>query len=104
MFDNQYFWQHRDERGMVVADSLEEAREKVNEYYPRFKGKFDIWKAGLEKLWRWSDDNGGGIVKARSIEEAELKLSKYGRKDCKIWPWLKDDYYDEKNPDVFDIY
>ena len=65
---------------------------------------FDIWKAGLEKLWRWSDDNGGGIVKARTIEEAKLKLSKYGRKDCTIWLWLKDDCYDEKNPDVFDIY
>ena len=104
MFDNQYFWQYKDKRGMVVADSLEEAWEKVNEYYPRFKGKFDIWKVDLEKLWRWSDDNGGGIVKARTVEEAKLKLSRYGRKDCKIWPWLNDDYYDEKNPDVFNIY
>ena len=104
MFDNQYYWQHRDERGMQVANSLEEAREKVNEHFPRFNGKFDIWKAGLEKLWRWCDDNGGGIVKARTIEEAELKLSRYGRTGCTIWPWLKDDHYDEQNPDVFDIY
>lgn len=104
MFDNQYYWKYKDDQGMVKADDLEEAREKVNKYHPRFKGKFDIWKAGLENLWRWSDDNGGGIVKARTIAEAELKLSRYGRKNCTIWLWLKDDYYDEKNPDVFDIY
>lgn len=104
MFDNQYYWEYGDKRGMVEANDLEEAREKVTDYCLSPNAKFDIWKAGLEKLWRWNDDNGGGIVKARTIEEAELKLSRYGRKNCKIWLWLKDDYYDEKNPDVFDIY
>lgn len=106
MFDNQYYWQHRDERGMVVADSLEETREKVNENFPRFNGKFDIWKAGLEKIWRWYDDaeGHGGLVKARTIDEATIKLCRYGHEGCLIWPWLNDDYYDKKNPDVFDIY
>jgi len=61
----------------------------------------------LNNLYRWCDDYGGGIVIAESLLDAGEKLAKkYGeeRKNFIIWEFVDDDYYDEENPDVFDIY
>lgn len=63
----------------------------------------------LENLYRWCDDYGGGIVIAESKEDALMKLiTKYGNdrnfEKVIIWSWANDDYFDEKNPDVLDIY
>lgn len=61
----------------------------------------------LNKLYRWCDDHGGGLVIAFSKEKARAKLKKkYGnkRKDFIIWLWTNDEYYDKDNQDVFDIY
>ena len=62
----------------------------------------------LSNLYRWCDENGGGLVIASSIEEAKEKLVKKNdgsfAEDYKVWPWENDDYYDEDNIDVFDIY
>ena len=66
-------------------------------------------KQVLNSLYRWCDGYGGGLVIATSIEDAKEKLiKKY--KDEKhaleftIWPWKNDDYFDEENDCVFDIY
>lgn len=60
------------------------------------------------KLYRWCDDYGGGLLLADSVEDAMAKLNKkYGdseRTKFLVWLWKNDDYYDEENPDVFDIY
>lgn len=63
----------------------------------------------LNNLYRWCDDYGGGIVIADSRTEAQEKLEKMFGEDRDtdkliIWPWHLDDYYDEENPDVLDIY
>ena len=61
----------------------------------------------LESIYRWCDAYGGGLVVASSIEDARKKLEKkydLDRGPFIIWPWKKDDYYDENNVDVFDIY
>ena len=61
----------------------------------------------LSNLYRWCDPYGGGIVIAESELEAEKKLTaKYGneRGEYIIWPLTMDDYFDEENPDVLDIY
>ena len=63
----------------------------------------------LNYLYRWCDGNGGGLVIANSKEEAKEKLvKKYGAKrDADkfiIWSWTNDEYYDEENPHVLDIY
>lgn len=61
----------------------------------------------LNKVYRWCDDYGGGLVIAISKERARAKLAKkYGneRKDFIIWLWTNDEYYDKDNQDVFDIY
>lgn len=63
----------------------------------------------LINLYRWCDDYGGGIVIADSLLDAKEKLAKMFGEDRDadktiIWPWHLDDYYDEENPDVLDIY
>lgn len=63
----------------------------------------------LNNLYRWSDAYGGGIVIADSLIEAQEKLKKTLSEERDvdkviIWPWHLDDYYDEENPDVLDIY
>lgn len=63
----------------------------------------------LTNLYRWCDPYGGGLVIANSAEEAKDKVAKMLSEErlvqgLIIWPWLNDDYYDEENPDVFDIY
>ena len=64
----------------------------------------------LGQLYRWCDDFGGGLVIATSIEDAREKLEKKYQSmknrngEFKIWPWENDDYYDEDNKDVLDIY
>jgi hypothetical protein len=63
----------------------------------------------LNNLYRWSDAYGGGIVIADSLLDAQEKLKKTLGEDRDadkliIWPWHSDDYYDEENPDVLDIY
>lgn len=63
----------------------------------------------LNNLYRWCDGYGGGIVIANSINEAREKLEKMldEERDANtvtIWPWYIDDYFDEENPDVLDIY
>lgn len=61
----------------------------------------------LNNVYRWCDAYGGGIVIAKSIDEAEMKLyKKYDddRKKLMIWQWTNDDYFDEEHPDVLDIY
>ena len=63
----------------------------------------------LDNLYRWCDDYGGGIVIADSLTEAQAKLEKMFREERDIdkviiWPWRLDDYFDEENPDVLDIY
>lgn len=63
----------------------------------------------LINLYRWCDDYGGGIVIADSIEDASKKLENFLSEERSIdkvivWPWHLDDYYDEENPDVLDIY
>ena len=61
----------------------------------------------FNNLYRWCDAHGGGIVVASSLEEATEKLTKkYGdeRGEYIVWPWANDDYFDEENPDVLDVY
>lgn len=64
----------------------------------------------LTNLYRWCDPYGGGLVIASSKEEAKEKLiKKYTGADRDfdrliIWHWTNDDYFDEENPDVLDIY
>lgn len=61
----------------------------------------------LENLYRWCGGCGGGIVIAESEEDALNKLiKKYGRfmENFVIWPWTIDDYFDDENKDVLDIY
>lgn len=63
----------------------------------------------LSNLYRWSDDYGGGIVIADSLIEANEKVKAYLDEERDpdkliIWPWHLDDYFDEKNPDVLDVY
>lgn len=63
----------------------------------------------LSYVYRWCDDFGGGIVVARNKDDAQEKLrEKYGdersKKSFVIWNWTDDEYFDESNPDVFDIY
>ena len=63
----------------------------------------------LDKIYRWCDPYGGGIVIATSFEDAQNKLTRMlgsARliEEIIIWPWLNDDYFDKENPDVFDIY
>jgi hypothetical protein len=63
----------------------------------------------LHDLYRWCNtaDGGGGIVIAASEQDAEQKLiKKYGnnKEDFVVWPWTIDDYFDEENQDVLDIY
>ena len=65
--------------------------------------------AMLSRLYRWSDDHGGGLVIASSVEEAREKLvarySRYNRTDnFVIWKATDDDYYDPDHPDVLDVY
>ena len=63
-------------------------------------------------VYRWCDDFGGGLVMATSANEAEVKIRAYmsdvGQADERtkftIWSLLNDDYYNEKHPDVLDIY
>lgn len=61
-------------------------------------------------VYRWCDDYGGGLVVAESIEDASEKLQKkykaMGERNGEftIWLWENDDYYDEDNPFVYDIY
>lgn len=66
----------------------------------------------FNNLYRWCDSYGGGIVIANSLLEAQEKIEKMisedredrNANDVIIWPWYLDDYFDEKNPDVLDIY
>lgn len=60
-------------------------------------------------LYRWCDDYGGGIVIATSRAEAQEKLIAYLSEERDpnnliIWPWHLDDYFDEENLDVLDVY
>ena len=62
----------------------------------------------IEKIWRYSINTGeyGGIVIADSLEDAESKVRhKYPNKEkiC-VWKMIDDDYFDEKNPDVWECY
>lgn len=63
----------------------------------------------LSNMYRWCDGVGGGIVIANSLIEAQEKVknalnNERDRNKLIIWPWTKDDYFDETNPDVLDIY
>lgn len=60
----------------------------------------------FNNLYRWCDDCGGGLVIASSLEDAKEKLKKRypDRNSFIIWLYTKDDYFDEDNPDVLDIY
>lgn len=63
----------------------------------------------VSRLYRWSDDYGGGLVIASSVEEAREKLvarySRYNRtSNFVIWKATDDDYYDPDHPDVLDVY
>lgn len=58
-------------------------------------------------IWRYTieESHTGGLVLATTIEEAQRKLqSKYDKGTFIIWRMLDDDYYDFKNPDVFECY
>ena len=61
----------------------------------------------LENIWRYNINFGehGGIVIATSKKDAEEKIKrKYRRNDFTVWRMIYDDFFDENNPDVFDIY
>jgi hypothetical protein len=63
----------------------------------------------LNNLYRWCDAYGGGIIIAESPIEAQEKLEKAldaerNINEVVIWPWTNDDYFDEHNPEVLDIY
>lgn len=62
----------------------------------------------LDKLYRWCDDYGGGLLIADSIEDAIAKLDKKFKDEPRtkflVWLWKNDDYYDTDNPGVLDIY
>lgn len=56
-------------------------------------------------FWRYSFGGGGGIVIATTEEEAREKIKrKYNIDDFVIWNMTDDDFYDDENPDVFDLY
>ena len=66
----------------------------------------------LTNVYRWCDDNGGGLVYATSIEEATAKIKAY-LKDMwddrsgyglKVWQMSNDSYFCKEHPDVLDIY
>lgn len=61
----------------------------------------------IEHVWRYSINDGeyGGIVFASNEEKAREKIiKKYNRYDFLVWSWENDEYYDEKHPDVFEVY
>lgn len=63
----------------------------------------------LNNLYRWCDGYGGGIAIANSINEAREKVERAlsEERDADkviVWPWHLDDYFDEENPDVLDVY
>ena len=59
----------------------------------------------MQKMWRYTNYEHGGIVFADTIQEAEAKLkAKYGTDDFVVWLWDIDDYCDPDNPDVIDCY
>ena len=63
----------------------------------------------LNNIYRWCDAYGGGIVIANSLLEAQEKIERIlseerDPNEVIIWPWHLDDYFDEENPDVLDIY
>lgn len=63
----------------------------------------------LNNLYRWCDAYGGGIVVANSLLEAQEKIERAlseerDPNEVIIWPWHLDDYFDEENPEVIDIY
>lgn len=69
------------------------------------KGEISVFT--LDNLYRWCDNYGGGIVIASSVEDACEKLQKKHKEErgpYTIWRWKMDDYYDEDNVDVLDIY
>ena len=58
-------------------------------------------------IWRYSINDGeyGGIVFASNEEQARKKIiKKYNRSDFLVWVWENDDYFDENNLDVFEVY
>lgn len=65
-----------------------------------------------EFAYRWCQHDtkldGGGIVFAPSEEDAlRFLVKKYGDKvtdDMKVWSWTSDDFYDDNNRMVLDIY
>lgn len=63
----------------------------------------------LNNLYRWCDAYGGGIVIANSLLEAQEKIERAlseerDPNEVIIWPWHLDDYFDEENPEVIDVY
>jgi hypothetical protein len=63
----------------------------------------------LHDSYRWCNtaDGGGGIVIAASEEDGIQKLvKKYGNvaENFIVWPWVEDEFFDEDNQDVLDIY
>lgn len=56
-------------------------------------------------LYRYICSGSGGLVIADTVADATLKLEKkYGTDIAEIWSWEQDDYYDDENQDVLDIY
>lgn len=63
----------------------------------------------LDNLYRWCDQYGGGIVIANSLLEAKEKVERAlseerDPNELIIWPCRLDDYFDEENPEVLDVY
>lgn len=61
----------------------------------------------IDQIWRYSVNIGesGGIVLASKKEEAmELARNVYPEGDVEVWPMKADDYYDDNNPYVLEVY
>ncbi len=61
------------------------------------------------QFWRYTHCGGsGGLVVADTKEGTAKKLAEaYGHEEAGsavIWTWDRDEYHDEKNPDVFNLY
>lgn len=58
-----------------------------------------------KSAFRWCTDEFGGLVAAHTKSEAVAKLvRRYGKMDFEVWPWEDDDYYDNTDEDIFDVY
>ena len=88
-----------------------ELQDAIMQQQKKYLDEMKRMKRDLEqkKIYRWCDDQGGGIVFASSAREAWVKVvakcaADERGVDLQVWEWERDDFNDPKHPDVLDIY